>query len=165
MRIIDLVGRKFGRLLVIKRVENKIFPCGQTKIQYLCKCDCGNDVVVLGSNLTKKNTMSCGCLAIDCRTLHNHWGDKTYRCWDNMRTRCMNPNATGYENWGGRGITICDEWKNDFKAFYEYVSKLPHFNEEGYSLDRIDNDGHYEPGNIRWATRYEQTHNRRCSKR
>lgn len=82
-----------------------------------------------------------------------------------MRSRCLNPNATGYKNWGGRGIKIYEKWIHDFNAFYEYVSKLPHFGEKGYTLDRINNEGNYEPNNLRWATRYEQTHNRRVSKR
>lgn len=78
-----------------------------------------------------------------------------------MKDRCGNPRNKRYEDWGGRGITVCDEWKNDFQAFYDYVSKLSHFGEAGYSLDRINNDGNYEPNNVRWATRIEQNNNKR----
>lgn len=166
MKMKDLTGQRIGMLTVIKRVENRTFPSGQTKMQYLCKCDCGSEVIVLGSNLLKKgNTTSCGCYKIQLQTSHGLWGSKVYKVWDNMINRCFNPNATGYENWGGRGIMVCDEWKNDFQAFYDYVSKLPHFGERGRSFDRIDNDGNYEPNNVRWATRYEQTHNRRVSRK
>lgn len=161
MRIVNLIGQRFGKLTVIQKAENKRFPSGQTKIQYLCKCECGNECVVLACNLSTGNTKSCGCYKIEQQTIHNLWGSKVYKTWDNMRNRCLNSNATGFEYWGGRGITVYDEWKNDFKAFYDYVSKLPHFGEVGRSLDRINNDGNYEPGNLRWATRYEQNHNKR----
>lgn len=81
-----------------------------------------------------------------------------------MRRRCLNPNYKDYKGYGGRGITVCEEWKNSFQAYYDYVSKLPHYGEKGYSLDRIDNDGNYEPGNVRWATAKEQANNRRKRK-
>lgn len=160
----SLIGRRYGRLLVESRNESKVFPSGQKQPQYTCLCDCGQTTIVLARNLVSGNTKSCGCLALDTRTKHQHYGSATYKAWDNMRSRCYNTNVSQYKNWWGRGITVCDEWKNDFQAFYDYVSQLPHFGEVGYSLDRINNDGNYEPGNVRWATRFEQTHNRRCSK-
>ena len=78
-----------------------------------------------------------------------------------MKQRCHNPHNKRYNCYGGRGISICKEWEKSFKAYFEYVSKLPHYGEPGYSIDRINNDGNYEPGNVRWATAYEQVHNRR----
>ena len=159
MRLNDLCGKKFGKLTVLKRVESKVFPSGQKQTQYLCKCNCGKSITVMYRNLMSGNTKSCGCYAIELRTKHNLCGSKVYKCWDNMKSRCFNQNSTGYKSWGGRGITMCDEWRNDFKSFYDYVSKLPHFNEDGYSLDRIDNDGNYEPNNVRWATAKEQARN------
>ena len=159
----DLSGQKFNQLTVIMRVEDHIFPSGQKQTQYLCKCDCGNKVKVISRNLITGNTKSCGCYAIEIRTHHDKWGSKIYKCWDNMKSRCLNPKATGYKNWGGRGITVCEEWVKSFDNFYNYVSKLPHFGEDGRQLDRINNDGDYKPGNVRWATRSEQTLNsRKC---
>lgn len=161
----DLTGMVFGNLTALYRVQDHCFPSGQRQVQYLCQCDCGNQVIVLGSNLRSGNTKSCGCVALKSRTKHSLYGTPIYKCWDNMRSRCTNPNATGYENWGGRGITVCKEWANDFNTFYAYVSKLEHFGEPGRQLDRINNDGNYEPGNVRWATRREQTLNsRNCLK-
>ena len=83
-----------------------------------------------------------------------------YKCWYDMLRRCNSPNAKNYPDYGGRGITVCKEWSS-FEVWYDFVSKLTHFSEEGYTFDRIDNDGHYEPGNVRWATRKEQRHNQR----
>lgn len=157
----DITGKRFNRLTVLKRIEPRVFPSGQTQTQYLCKCDCGNEVVVLYRNLITGNTKSCGCYAIEFRTHHDKWGTKVYKCWDNMKSRCLNPHATGYENWGGRGIKVYEEWIHSFDKFYDYVSKLPHFGEDGLQLDRINNDGNYEPGNLRWATRSEQALNTR----
>ena len=88
---------------------------------------------------------------------------KIHQTWSRIKQRCTDLNFTGYEYYGGRGITVCDEWKGDFLAFYNYVSKLEHFGEEGYSLDRINVNGNYEPGNVRWATAKEQARNKRTT--
>lgn len=88
-------------------------------------------------------------------------GTKIYKVWKKIKYRCLNPNSREYKYYGARGITIAEEWKEDFQAFYNYVSQLPHFGEEGYSLDRINNDGNYEPGNLRYATPKEQARNTR----
>ena len=161
MKLIDLSGKRFGRLLVIGRNGTHVFPSGQKRPTWRCVCDCGKEVVTYAQNLKTGNTSSCGCLALETRTTHNKWGTKVYKTWDCMVQRCTNPKMTGYIYWGGRGIKVCDEWLNSFDAFYNYVSKLPHYGEEGRSLDRIDNDGNYEPNNVRWATRSEQNANKR----
>ena len=161
MKLIDITGQTFGRLTVLGRGENHVFPSGQTRPTWRCLCDCGNEVTVLARNLTTGNTTSCGCFALECRTTHNKYGTKVYRAWDHMIQRCTNPNYHGYIYWGGRGIKVCDEWLNSFDAFYSYVSKLPNSDDPKRSLDRINNNGNYEPGNVRWATRAEQNANKR----
>ena len=88
---------------------------------------------------------------------------KIYNVWQGMKARCLNPNDKSYPRYGGRGITICAEWKDDFQTFFDYVSSLEHFGEDGYSLDRINNDGDYKPDNVKWSTRQEQACNRRSN--
>lgn len=157
MRLIDLTGQKFNKLTVIERVENR----GE-KVAWLCRCDCGNLTIATSSDLKRNNTKSCGCLNLKPSNLrHGRCGEFIYQTYCNMRTRCNNKNNKSYKNYGGRGIKVCDEWNGNFKEFYDHVSQLPHFAEPGYTLDRINNNGNYEPGNVRWATAKEQVHNRR----
>lgn len=153
----DLTGQRFGRLTVIERVENNKF--GQTR--WKCHCDCGTDKVIDAQSLISGKTQSCGCLNLENHTTHQMAYTLIYRTWGSMKARCLNPNAPNYKNYGGRGIKICDEWQNDFQAFYDYVSQLEHYGEKGYTLDRINVNGNYEPNNLRWATAKEQRRNRR----
>lgn len=164
----DLTGQKFGRLTVIERADSTKHGAAR----WLCKCDCGNDTVVIGDELRKGATRSCGCLAKETTSsrmkgctpynkTHGKTGTLIYKEWSEMKRRCNNKNDKSYHNYGGRGISVCDIWQNSFEAFYDNVSKLPHFGEQGYSLDRINNDGNYEPNNVRWATAKEQANNRR----
>lgn len=151
---------RFGKLTVIKRDETRT----DNRRYYICKCDCGKIVTAEGSALTNGHTKSCGCLKLETKSNLRHGLRHTriYNVWRNMRRRCFNPKDKGFKNYGGRGITVCPEWAgaDGFKAFYEYVSKLEHFGEEGYSLDRINVNGNYEIGNLRWATDAEQRRNR-----
>lgn len=163
----DLTGQKFGRLTVIQRTKNNKYG----NLMWLCQCECGKQKIVRGSHLKGKRIQSCGCLAfeiakekmIERNFVHGKKGTKIYAIWKAIKQRCFNPNNAMYHNYGGRGITICEEWKNNFQAFYDHVSKLPHFNEKGYSLDRINNDGNYEPNNVKWSTAKEQANNTRTN--
>lgn len=150
----DLTGQKFTHLTPIEYVIGS---------KWRCRCDCGNEVIVATCHLTTGHTKSCGCLKHKAyHVTHGLGKPDTYSHWYNIKTRCFNKNHPRYKDWGGRGITMCDEWRNDFKAFHEYVTNLPNYNVDGFdSIDRIDNNGNYEPGNIRWATILMQNRNRR----
>ena len=168
MKQLDLTGQIFGNLVVVKRVEDHVTCGGQKKTMYLCKCSCGNMKVIQSASLRNGRTKSCGCINSEKlkarRTTHGMRKTKAYSTWAGIKTRCFNYKSERFKDYGGRGITMCDEWKNDFQSFYDYVSQIPHFGEEGYSIDRIDNDGNYEPGNIKFSTAAEQNINQRRSK-
>lgn len=164
----DLTGMKFGRLTVLERA-NKTGNSGQA--YWKCSCECGKLVIIRGTSLTSKHTVSCGCAhieqarqrGIESKT-HGLRHSSIYNVWNNIKQRCLNQSAINYMNYGGRGIQMYSEWIEDFQAFYEYVSKLEHFGEEGYSLDRIDNNGNYEPSNVRWADKKTQNRNKRTNR-
>lgn len=152
----SLEGKKFGKWLVLGRERNN----DKGASMWLCQCNCGVQKVVLGTNLQLGRSMGCG----KCRSEKNPSDfsrKKIYKSWKNMKQRCFYKKDKSYKDYGGRGITVCEAWKDSFESFFDYVSKLPHYQEEGYTLDRINNEGNYEPNNVRWATKYEQTHNRR----
>jgi hypothetical protein len=153
-KFVDLTGQRFGRLTVIERAPNK-----GRRTMWLCKCDCGTEKVICQEDLHSGKTVSCGCYLLEKVTKHGLYKTKEYRRLASMKDRCSNPNATHAHRYGGRGIKVCDEWRSDPKAFYEYVSKLPHFRENGYTLNRINNDGDYEPGNVEWADSFTQMNN------
>lgn len=159
-RIKDLTGKRFGRLTVIEFAGTK----GRNAF-WKCQCDCGRVIVVKSCYLTSGDTKSCGCLKLErvasLTAKHKMSKTKIFNVWAGILGRCFNRNDSKFADYGGRGITVCDEWRKDFVAFYEHVSKLEHFGEDGYSLDRIDNDGNYEPANVRWATPTEQSRNKR----
>lgn len=163
-KIKNLINNKYGRLTVI---EQDYTFCGRGT-KWICQCDCGKVVSINSGNLKSGNTKSCGCLHDELSSAryskinykHGLSKHRLNHVWAGMKQRCFNPKATEYSAYGGRGITVCDEWKNNYESFFNYVSKLQHFDEKGYSLDRINNNGNYEPGNVRWATLTQQYENR-----
>lgn len=161
---VDMIGKRFQRWTVLREDG---YTEGKNKryYRYLCICDCGTILSVIGRNLRKGITESCGCFqkerAAAAQEKHGHsprtGATRTYYSWTAMIGRCSRPNNCGYKWYGARGIRVCDRWLNSFENFLEDMGERP----KGKSLDRINNDGNYEPSNCRWATQKEQIRNQR----
>lgn len=150
----DLTGRRFGRLTVIEE-SGKLGK----KVAWLCKCDCGNYTRVRAHHLKGGQIVSCGCYHNEVNATHRLTSTKLYRAWASMKDRCYNTNAVEYKRYGSRGIKVCDEWRNNFEAFYGWA--MANGYEDGLSIDRIDVNGNYEPNNCRWVDMKTQGRNRR----
>lgn len=161
MRKLQLANRKFGRWTVIKEAENK----GRHRA-WICKCDCGNEKDVYQDHLVSGKSQSCGCFRTEkvsvvmreIKTKHNWYGTRLYKAWQSMKMRCTNPNNHNYENYGGRGIKLCEEWR-EFTPFKEWA--LNNGYDDTLTIDRIDVNGNYEPSNCRWTTIAVQNNNKR----
>lgn len=153
-RAVVKIGDRFGRLLVVA-------DAGRTKarnIIYNCLCICGNKKTIPSGRLRNGNTRSCGCLLRDRMTVHGLRWTAEYEVWKTMKQRCYNPRNKRFSYYGARGIVVCERWRKSFSDFLADVGLRP---SQKHSLDRIKNEGNYEPGNVRWATAKQQANNRR----
>lgn len=167
MKRIDLTGQRFGRLVAKEYVGKSENGCSLWK----CMCDCGEEITARTANLRNGNTQSCGCYqrqrARETRLKHDLTNTRLFKVFQSMVERTTNPKAGQYENYGGRGITICDEWLNDFQAFYDWAMANgydPDAPRGECSIDRIDNDKGYSPDNCRWVDQIAQANNRRTNR-
>lgn len=154
-RIIDLIGKHFGRW-VVKSIANT-----KPRVFWNCECECGKEKIICGQSLSNGESKSCGCLKKEILTTHGAYKHPLYRGWVSMVSRCHNSSSKNYNNYGMRGISVFPEWRDNPTLFILYVETNLGPKPKGKTLDRKDNNGNYEPDNLRWATAAEQSKNRR----
>ena len=164
----DVAGRRFGNLVVVNESDQSVYRSGQRHRRVFCKCDCGGEIVTRLSDLASGRTKSCGCIrramtrrrGLDSKTHGLSQSGDSYNRWDSIKQRCFNPLSKDFKNYGQRGISMHGPWVSNFPRFFGYIKSLGE-RPKGYSLDRINNDGGYEPGNLRWASASTQRRNQR----
>lgn len=161
----DLKGQRFGKLTILEFV-----PTEDDQSHWMCRCDCGNITIAKQGHLHSGNTRSCGCSKLKKVQTHKLSRTRLYRTWSNMKQRCYNPNSCSFDRYGKKGIVVCDEWLNDFKAFYDW--SIENGYDDNLTIDRIDSSGNYCPENCQWITNSENSrrvwtnpHNRKKSKK
>lgn len=151
-----MIGKKFNRLTVV----SEALPGKRNRTRYNCLCECGKTTVQFGTILRTNRIKSCGCIIYEDRGGNSVEHEPEYDAWKAMIRRCYVETEKAYKNYGGRGITVCDSWRESFENFLEDMGERP---SSDYSLDREDNDGHYTPSNCKWSTKIEQNNNRRTN--
>lgn len=159
-KIKDVIGQKFGRLTVVKFTE--ISKDGHALWE--CYCDCGKAIITKGSSLRSGDTTSCGCYQIERSTKHGLTHTREYQTWLHLKDRCYNSNDKYYHNYGGRGVVVCERWINPVDGFMNFYNDMGNRPKGKYSIDRINNDGNYEPSNCEWNTYKIQNNNRRSNR-